>query len=313
MGVALTTLAMVPSSVVAWSDHQSYVLKGFKSFLETGVYSDLEIKCNERSFHVHKLILALFTDYFNDYDGLWVRLDINIDHMENILRFIYTGQVVVAYDQMEGFLRACKILGLTLFKDKEMEAAERMAEEAAGYQERYELNDFQLMCRECYKCFPDDKALKKHTWSCQRVPTFKCSFCDKMFRHRNDVNNHERLHTGERPFVCPRPGCTKDFKLRSAMNTHVKIVHDKVTWPCPECDMVFKAPMGRRYHMGAVHAKEKPFPCKQCGKCFAQRDILSAHMGAYHATKAVKRKRYAKMMERKRAKKAEEAANASTG
>ncbi len=76
--------------------------------LQTGMYSDFEIRCHSRSYRVHKLVLALFTDHFNEYDGLWVRMDVEAAHLESVLRFIYCGEAVIQYDHMEGFLETCK-------------------------------------------------------------------------------------------------------------------------------------------------------------------------------------------------------------
>jgi hypothetical protein len=99
--------------------------------------------------------------------------------------------VSIQYDEMEGFLHSCKQLNIKLFKDASVPDFPPPASERLPYQdlqlERYELNQFQLMCKNCYKVFPDDKTLKKHTWGCTRPKNFKCRFCDKSFRHKNDI------------------------------------------------------------------------------------------------------------------------------
>ncbi len=78
----------MPSSLVNWSDHGVFVKKWLRHLFKTGFASDFEIKCNEKSYKVHKLVLGMFTDFFYEFDGLWTRLDLETVHMESILRFV---------------------------------------------------------------------------------------------------------------------------------------------------------------------------------------------------------------------------------
>lgn len=229
------------SSTVAWTDHKALVLSGMRNLFDSGRHSDFIIRCHDRVFRVHKLILGLFTDYFGGCDGLWIRINVNPMLMEKVLKFMYYGQVVVNYDEMEGFLHTCKFLGIRLFKPANVTAEGLRGDDEAAlsYQERYELNDFQLMCRNCFKCFQDDKAMKKHSWACSRPKNFKCRFCDRAFRFKNDIDNHERIHTGERPFACPKEGCDKTFKLKNARAIHVQVAHEGFHYKCEQCGKIF--------------------------------------------------------------------------
>lgn len=83
---------MVQTSVVAWSDHKAFVLHGMRMLFESGEHTDLEIRCHDRVFRVHKLILGLFTDYFQSCDAIWMRIDVSPENMESMLKFIYLGQ-----------------------------------------------------------------------------------------------------------------------------------------------------------------------------------------------------------------------------
>ncbi|XP_059088256.1 zinc finger protein 160-like [Tigriopus californicus] len=305
----------MPSSKVIWSDHQTFLLHGIRHLWITGEGSDFHIKCGAREFAVHKMVLNLFTDYFQDTDGLWLRIEMNPVILEKILTFLYYGQVNIQYDEMETFLRSCRLLQIRLFQEEsslnplsssssspsaspasssvlhpmaltKVPQATQPTEpaqpaESTELYERYELSDFQLVCRSCYKVFPDDKAMKKHKWGCGRKATFACRFCHRAFKHKFVLTDHERRHTGEKPHACT--ACPLTFSLKSSLTNHFEAKHMNVQFPCPECDYVLNSKSALKNHLRIKHAKERPFSCQQCGACFAFRCDLTAHVKLKHA------------------------------
>lgn len=59
---------------------------------------------------------------------------------------------------------------------------------------------------------------------------FTCHLCDRSFTEKWALNNHMKLHTGEKPFKCTWPTCHYSFLTASAMKDHYR-THTGVLCP----------------------------------------------------------------------------------
>lgn len=289
----------MPSSLVVWSDHGRLMSRGLADLYKTRRFADLEINCLGSIFRVHRAVLDLFTDYFRKFDGVWFRLDVDRSHLETLLRFMYLGQAVIDYDQMEDFLQLCRRLRVQLFKDVAL--TDEAREDAGGsdgedsqeeYSEEYQLSDFKLLCPKCYKCFETATRASMHRSACMKKATLRCKYCPKLFKFPNVLEDHERIvHTKERPFKCPREGCDRDFVLKQNMYAHVVSDHDMVRHRCPHCEKEFKWKGDLSHHVRSKHTGLRPFPCPECGKSFLRQSQVNAHMKKQHGTRGEKEPR----------------------
>ncbi|XP_053408887.1 zinc finger and SCAN domain-containing protein 31-like isoform X4 [Mercenaria mercenaria] len=133
---------------------------------------------------------------------------------------------------------------------------------------------------------------------------FKCNFCEyiSISRSAGNIRDHERKHTGERPFVCDVcgegftrvenlkshqtmhsylkpficPTCGMRFKSRKRLSGHEQQVHVK-KYRCQICAKPFGSTGQLARHM-PVHTGEKNFECQICNKMFAQDSGMKRHM-----------------------------------
>ena len=96
------------------------------------------------------------------------------------------------------------------------------------------------------------------------IRPFKCPRCEKTFRQKKHMKTHENTHTGNKPFACLKCGMT--FTQSSNRNTHAKR-HMDLKLPCNQCDVIFKSSKGLNGHIERIHEK-KIFPCIQCQLSF---------------------------------------------
>ena len=87
---------------------------------------------------------------------------------------------------------------------------------------------------------------------------FKQKFCAlKIFQRNLDVKIHiDGVHLKLKNFHCHVVGCNKSFSVKSSLQRHIKIVHDKMKpYSCPDCDSLFSTGHQLKLHKERAHDK----------------------------------------------------------
>eukprot|EP00188_Purpureofilum_apyrenoidigerum_P002740 Plantae.Rhodophyta-Purpureofilum_apyrenoidigerum.ctg28001.p1 GENE.Plantae.Rhodophyta-Purpureofilum_apyrenoidigerum.ctg28001~~Plantae.Rhodophyta-Purpureofilum_apyrenoidigerum.ctg28001.p1 ORF type:complete len:161 (+),score=9.90 Plantae.Rhodophyta-Purpureofilum_apyrenoidigerum.ctg28001:75-557(+) len=48
----------------------------------------------------------------------------------------------------------------------------------------------------------------------------ECEFCKKRFPRSYNLNVHRRIHTGDQPYACEEPSCSRSFAWKSSLDSH---------------------------------------------------------------------------------------------
>lgn len=87
----------------------------------------------------------------------------------------------------------------------------------------------------------------------------------KLFIYSASLRNHERIHTGEKPYKCKK--YEKAFFSAKCLREH-KVTHGKMPHECKECGKAFLHSSLLRNHE-KFHTWEKPSECNHSGKIFS--------------------------------------------
>ncbi|KAL8569990.1 hypothetical protein ACOMHN_056422 [Nucella lapillus] len=140
-------------------------------------------------------------------------------------------------------------------------------------------------CTHCRRSFPAmtkkdfDRHLTKHQTKGKKKPAeaVLCPQCGKVFKKKEDLNNHMTYHNKDSPFPCPL--CPKAFKNRACLRQH-RLFHGEKTQQCEVCGDKFYRKAGLRRHMQKHTGKRHA--CQECTHRFYSPTELQVHVDSVH-------------------------------
>lgn len=72
----------------------------------------------------------------------------------------------------------------------------------------------------CEKIFTTKYSMQRHVTTHLKKKNFKCKECEKTFSIKQNLIEHEFVHTGELPYVWNFNGCSERFRQRGKLSLH---------------------------------------------------------------------------------------------
>ncbi|KAJ7072584.1 transcription factor iiia [Mycena amicta] len=137
----------------------------------------------------------------------------------------------------------------------------------------------------CLKAYTKPSRLNEHERSHTGQRPFSCDQCSKSFLRESHLHAHARSHlpNSDRPFSCEESNCDKRFWTAQHLRAHTEWHSGTKPFVCPEenCDQAFAKHHQLRTHRSTVHAipGTKPYQCEHdgCAKSFSTSQHLRTH------------------------------------
>ncbi|XP_024913915.1 zinc finger protein 37 isoform X2 [Cynoglossus semilaevis] len=104
---------------------------------------------------------------------------------------------------------------------------------------------------------------------------FSCPSCEKSFRFQSLLRAHQRIHTGEQPFLCSQ--CGRRFSFKQSLERHKQTHSSGREYQCLICGEFFKSSLAQREHR-STHMENGEYVCSECGRAFAWKSALVRHL-----------------------------------
>ncbi|KDR75265.1 hypothetical protein GALMADRAFT_226933 [Galerina marginata CBS 339.88] len=122
---------------------------------------------------------------------------------------------------------------------------------------------------------------------------FRCTFqgCEKAYTKPSRLGEHERSHTGQRPFACDK--CEKSYLRETHLHAHARshLPESARPFPCERvgCEKRFWTSQHLQVHHSS-HDGAKPYKCSEtgCHEAFSKHHLLRAHICSEHAPPGTK-------------------------
>lgn len=82
------------------------------------------------------------------------------------------------------------------------------------------MKSYRCSFKNCNHCYSNKYNLRRHVTVNHNKVRFTCDVCDRKLSSAQSLKDHVYCHTGEKPYACRFPGCSKRYRQGSQLSVH---------------------------------------------------------------------------------------------
>ena len=223
-----------------WNDFQSNITSTFSQFQTKTYFQDVTLVSDDhKQISAHRVILSAGSGYFNHvlsgnaHSHPLLCLDgINSSELNNVIDFIYTGELQLYQENLDRFLQIAQKLQLQGIQSSEENGIKEKIEtkydavvaesDSMNFTEHIGAKKIISMTSEDFQSIEElDSYIEKQIMKTEEG--FTCNICNKTGRLRSNIKEHIEIHIDGLTFDCNI--CGKIMGTRNALRMHKKKIH----------------------------------------------------------------------------------------
>ncbi|XP_058460154.1 zinc finger protein 570-like [Malaya genurostris] len=198
--------------------------------------------------------------------------DTNNEHLEEKEKFDdLTVDINDSQDAVEKEVVEDTSYSISIEQQQLMDAA--IVALPCGFVERGNRRIPLMECMYCKNVYRGRNTLKKHLRIHLKIKDYRCTHCPRTFTDRSSLRIHQGRHLGK-TFECSY--CSKTYFSQNELRQHLTMQHLERKYSCDICERKFPSSTILNDHK-RVHLPDRPFICQQCGAGFKRNRNLIRH------------------------------------
>jgi predicted RNA-binding Zn-ribbon protein involved in translation (DUF1610 family) len=279
-------------------DHYSNASRTFNQLWGDRDFSDVTLATADgQQIRAHKVIISSSSLFFktilvkNPHPNPLIYLNgVRYTHLENVLKFIYSGQCEVSDDDLQDFLTTGEDLGITSLADFDESRKDHFDLEVQSAIEKPGLVDEERYDKFAERSIQSEYKNAMNKYECGYSATqngkskhesvrYQCDQCDYKASQQSNLTTHKKaMHEGVR-YTCDQCGFTAT--QQSSLSTHKNAKHDGEKYSCDECHYKATTSGNLISHKQVKHEGVK-YDCPQCDHKSTTKRNLTSHIEREH-------------------------------